>query len=240
MQELVLHQPPTRPWGTPNLSPFCIKLELYLRIAEIPYKVSPMSRSQAPKGKIPYVLLDGKLLGDSQIIIEELEKRLTAEGKPALDAGMPARDVATARFMRRALEEGFYFIGMYTRWKTDDGYAATRDEFKKFIPGFVVPLVRRDIQKKLHQQGTGRHNLEEVTAMGCADLDAVAEVLGDRAFLYGDKPRTVDCTLYAFLEAVLGFPIDSGLKQRALSHGNLVAFRKRVRERWWKDLPALQ
>jgi len=212
MQELVLHQPPTRPWGTPNLSPFCIKLELYLRMTEIPHKVSPMSRSQAPKGKIPYVLLDGKLIGDSQLIIEELEKRLTAEGKPSLDAGMSPRDVATSRFVRRALEEGFYFIGMYMRWNTDDGYPAPRDEFKKFFPGFVIPLVRRDIRKKLHQQGTGRHNLDEVMAMGAADLDAVAEVLGDRPFLYGDKPRTVDCTLYAFLEAVLGFPIDSALK----------------------------
>jgi glutathione S-transferase len=238
VQELVLYQPPTRAWGTPNLSPFCVKLETYLRMAEIPYKLAPMSRSQAPKGKIPYVQIDGKFMGDSHLIIQELERRLASEGKPTVDSGLSARDVAIARFARRALEEGFYFIGLYTRWRVDEGYAATRDEFKKFVPGFVLPLVRRDILKKLHHQGTGRHTLEEVTAMGAADLEATAELLGDRPFLLGDRPRTVDCTVYAFLEAILGFPINSGLKQHASSHANLVAYRQRFRERWWKDLPA--
>src|SRR5829696_6683909 len=97
MTELTLHQPPTRAWGTPNLSPFCIKLETYLRIAEIPYKLGKFSRGDAPKGKVPYIHLDGTFIGDSHLIIEELERRLAAEGKPALDSGLSAHDVAVGR-----------------------------------------------------------------------------------------------------------------------------------------------
>lgn len=240
VDEITLHQPPTRPWGTPNLSPFCIKLESYLRMAEIPYKPAGFGRGQAPKGKIPYVLLDGKFLGDSHLIIAELERRLTAAGKRALDDGLSARDAATGHFVRRTLEEAFYFVGVYVRWKTEEGYATTREEFKKFLPGIVVPFVRRSMHKKLHEQGTGRHSYDEVMAMGAADLDAVAELLGDRPFVLGDAPRTVDCTVFAFLEASLGFPVDTPVKLRGLGHANLVAYRKRLRERWWKDLPALQ
>ena len=237
MKDLTLFQPPTRPWNTPNLSPFCIKLECYLRMAEIPYKSAAMQRTKAPKGKIPYVELPGgKLLGDSQLIIEQLERDLTAEGKLALDAGLSARDVATGHLTRRALEEGYYFVMMYMRWKTEDGFAATREEIKKFVPGIVVPLVRRDIRKKLHGQGTGRHTEAEVIALGGSDFDACAELLGDRPFLLGEKPRTVDCTLFAFLEGVLGFPVDSPLKARISAHANLVAYRQRIRDRWWKDL----
>jgi glutathione S-transferase len=238
MEQLALHQPPVRPWGSPNLSPFCAKLECYLRMAEIPYRPEPMSRGQAPKGKVPYVVLDGTLIGDSHLIIEELERRLVAEGKPALDDGLSARDHAIARVVRRTLEEGFYFITMYVRWRTDDGYAAMRGEFKKFVPGFVLPLVRRDIRKKLRAQGTGRHSFDEVMAMGCADLDSVADLLGAGPFLLGDRPRTVDCTLFAFIDNAMSFPIDSPIKQRARSHANLVAYRDRIRERWWKDLAA--
>ena len=238
MKDLTLFQPPTRPWNTPNLSPFCTKLECYLRMAEIPYKTAAMQISKAPKGKIPYVALpDGSLMGDSQLIIEQLERGLTAEGKPPLDAGLSARDVAIAHLTRRALEEGFYFVTVYTRWKTDEGFAAVREEFKKFIPGFVVPLVRRGIRKKLHGQGTGRHTFEEAVALGGGDFDACAELLGDRPFLLGDKPHTVDCTVFAFLEATLGFPVDTPLKAKVLAHANLVAYRKRIRDRWWKDLP---
>ncbi len=235
--ELVLHQPPNRSWGTPNLSPFCAKLETYLRITQIPYKPGKFSRAQAPKGKVPYVELDGKVMGDSQLIIEELERRLAAEGKPSLDAGLPARDAAIGHVVRRTLEEGTYFVSLYVRWRLAAGYAATRDELKKLVPGFVLPLVRRGQVQKLHEQGTGRHTTEEVMAIGAADLDAVAELLGDRPFLLGDAPRTVDCTLYAFVEATLGFPVDTPLRQRALARANLVAYRQRIRDRWWKDLP---
>jgi len=239
MKELTLFQPPTRPWSTPNLSPFCTKLECYLRMAEIPYKTAAMKVGKAPKGKIPYIARgDGTLMGDSQLIIEELERGLTAEGKPALDAGLAAREVAIGHLTRRTLEEGFYFVTVYNRWMTDDGFGAVRAELKKFVPGIIVPFIRRDIRKKLQSQGTGRHSLEEATAIGGSDLGACAELLGDRPFLLGDAPRTADCTLYAFLEAILGFPVDSPLKAQVASHKNLVAYRERIRDRWWKDLKA--
>lgn len=239
MTELILYQPPIRPWGSPNLSPFCTKLECYLRMAEIPYKTAPMQVGKAPKGKIPYIELpDGKRVGDSQLIIRELERGLTAGGKLALDAGLPARDAAIGHLAQRTLDEAFYFVAVYVRWLTDDGYPAVRDQMKKFVPGVVVPFVRRGIRKSLRAQGTGRHALAEAMALGAADFDACAELLGDQPFLLGDRPRTVDCTMYAFLETALGFPIESPLKARIASHANLVAYRQRVRDRWWQDLEA--
>ncbi len=235
MEPIVLHQPATRPWGTPNMSPFCCKLETYLRMAEVPYTAVAADFRKAPKGKIPFVTLDGELMGDSQLIIEELERRL---GSRALDADLSPRDRALGRVVRRTLEEAFYFCGLYFRWKADDGYAVLAPEFKKMLPAplrIAMPMIRRATKKKLHAQGTGRHTAEEVAAMGAADRAAVAELLGDRPFLLGDRPRTPDATIFAFLEGVLGFPLESPVKAAA-AHPNLVAFRARVRERWWKDL----
>jgi hypothetical protein len=54
---------------------------------------------------------------------------------------------------------------------------------------------------------------------------APAELLGDQPFLLGGRPRTVDCTLYACLESVLGFPIDSLLRARVAARANLVDYR---------------
>jgi glutathione S-transferase len=233
MNEITLHQPPTRAWGTPNLSPFCIKLETYLRIAEVPYKLGKFSRGDAPKGKVPYVRIDGAFMGDSHLIIQELERRL---GDKALDRGLAAHDAAIGHVVRRTLEEAFYFVGVYLRWDADDGYVEMAREFKKFVPGFVVPLVRRAQRKKLHEQGTGRHTREQVMEAGIADVTAIAELLGDKPFLAGDAPRTFDCTLFAFLEAVIPFPVDSPLKQALAKRANLTAYRDRIRARWWADL----
>ena len=236
MEPIVLHQPPTRPWGTPNMSPFCCKLETYLRMAEVPYTTVAADFRKAPKGKIPFVSIDGgPLMGDSQLIIDELEHRL---GERALDADLSPRDRALVRMVRRTMEEAFYFVGLYFRWKTDDGYAVLAPEFKKMLPApfrILLPMIRRGTKKKLYAQGTGRHTASEVAAMGAADLAAVAELLGDRPFLLGDRPRTVDATIFAFLEGVLGFPLESAI-QVAAAHPNLVAFRARVRDGWWKDL----
>ena len=100
----------------------------------------------------------------------------------------------------------------------------------------LMPAIRNSVKKSLHKQGTGRHTPDEIVAIGVADLDAVSELLGDRDFLLGERPHTVDGSVYAFVEAVAGFSLDSPLKLHLHSRPNLVAYRDRVRKRWWQDL----
>ena len=45
-----------RMFAVPNLSPFCCKLETWLRIARIPYEVVDTPNPRAgPKGKLPFI-----------------------------------------------------------------------------------------------------------------------------------------------------------------------------------------
>lgn len=236
MESIALYQPPGRPWGTPNLSPFCSKLETYLRMAGVPHTIEPADMRKAPKGKIPYAAIDGGLMGDSQLIVETLEGRL---GDAALDAGLAPRDRAIGHALRRMLEEGLYFVSMYNRWATDGGYAVLAPVFKQVVPAplrLLMPVIRRSVRKSLRAQGTGRHTADEVMAMGIADLDAFATLLGDQPFLLGDKPRTVDASGFAFAASILGFPAESRLRTHALGKANLVAYRDRIAARWWPEL----
>src|SRR5215204_1715227 len=61
-------------WGR-NVSPFSLKLEAWLRLADIPYEVRPArGLRKAPKGKLPYIVeADGSAVGDSTLIIEHLK-----------------------------------------------------------------------------------------------------------------------------------------------------------------------
>ena len=75
---IVLHQFP-RAWGIPNPSQFCVKIETYLRLANLPYRSEAAIPSQAPLGKLPFILDDGKNICDSRLIVEYLK---TTYGDP--------------------------------------------------------------------------------------------------------------------------------------------------------------
>lgn len=237
---LVLFQPPGRAFGMANLSPFCAKLECYLRMKELPHEVRAGSVRDAPKGKIPFVQLDdGTRMGDSQLILERLERDHAALGREPLDAHLDARQRAVGRLVRRTLEEGTYFIGMWHRWHRDEGWVALRPEFEKILPPpirVLLPLIRRQVKASLRAQGTGRHSLDELTAMAVADWDAVLEVLGDGPYLFGDRPTTCDATVYAFADAMLSFPAPSPMRDALRAKPALVAYRDRVRKRWFPEL----
>jgi hypothetical protein len=52
-------------FGLPNASPFCLKLETWLRMAGLPYEAPRMTLSamgRSPKGKLPYIVDEGKPL----------------------------------------------------------------------------------------------------------------------------------------------------------------------------------
>jgi glutathione S-transferase len=63
-------------FGLPNASPFCMKLETWLRMAKLPYVAPLMHLStlgKAPKGKLPYIVDGKKTVADTAFIIEYLK-----------------------------------------------------------------------------------------------------------------------------------------------------------------------
>jgi glutathione S-transferase len=231
---ITLYQP-SGAWGLSSVSPFCIKLETWLKMAGIPYRVAVANPMAAPKKKVPYIETDGQQIGDSQLIIAMLTERHGVR----LDAGLSADALARALAVRRMLEEGAYWFIVQARWGTASGWPHTRAAFLNILPpvigNLIVPLLRRDILKSLYSQGTGRHTEAELDALAGADVDALAALLGDRPFFLGDEPTSVDAAVHAFVVSVLAFPGQSGLKTAMLSHANLVAYGARMDARFWSQ-----
>ena len=110
-------------WDLPDASPFCIKLEVYLRMAEVPFDKRSGNPREAPKGKLPYVdFEDGQRLGDSGFIIDRLEAQRGAPLNEHLDPLGQARELA----VRTMLEESFYHCLAYFRWLDDTNWSACR------------------------------------------------------------------------------------------------------------------
>jgi glutathione S-transferase len=234
---ITLYQFPAT-WGLPNGSPFCWKVENYLRMAGLPYQTKLGDPRKAPKGKLPTINDDGTVIADSGAIIEHLKKRHGDK----LDDKLTERQRATGHAITRLLEESLYWPMIYARWIEDDGFALVRDELLRpamppIVREIVPGLIRSQIKKQLHAQGTGRHTRAEIYEIGRRDLDALAAMVGDQPYMLGGEPTSIDATAYAFVGVALWSPPGSPLKQHVEAHPSLVAYCERMRDRYWGQQP---
>lgn len=207
-----------------------MKVETYLKLLKLPYKTAPGNPLMAPKKKLPYIEDGGSAVADSTSILEHLERKQ----KTPLDEGMSAEDRARAHLIKRTLEEGLYFVLLWSRWVDDKGWEVTRSTLD-FLPAPVRwPMgrfIRRQNASKTWAQGTGRHSRADIFALGQRDIDALAGMLGEQVYFLGDRIRTIDLVAYAFLANILKFELDSPLRDAVRSKPNLVGFVDRVAKR---------
>ncbi len=230
-------------WGLPDISPFCTKVEIYLRMTGWQYQTKLGDSRKAPKQKLPFIDLQGRLISDSNDIIGALEIHPDNPLGHALDAGLSARDLAASRALQSMLEEHLYFINIWRRWADPAGWAVVQPVLAgmlvqlgipRLATGLVCKLVRRQGIKTLYAQGTGRHTPAEVNTIGMQLLTALSDWLGDQAYMLGEQPRTLDASAYAFLIGILLPPIEGPLKAHLQSKANLVAYCERMRARYWQ------
>ncbi len=223
-----LHQFPLV-WGR-NVSPFCLKLETWFKLAKLPYEtVASLNPSRGPKGKLPFIEdEDGTRVADSSLIIDYLKRTRGLDP----DYGLTPEQQASALALQRLFEDHFSFVLMHSRWLDPVGWAALQDSFFVGIPPGIRQVagivVRRRIRAALHAQGLGRHGQDELYAMGRADLQAVATQLGNRPYFFGDQPTTLDAIAYGCLANLLLVPIETELKRIGLGFDNLRLFCERL------------
>lgn len=217
-------------FGLESLSPFCMKVEVYLKLAGLPYEVVAGDPRRAPKGKLPFVEDDGTVVCDSGTILEHFEKKRATP----FDRDLGAEERARAHLVRRTLEESFYFVLLWSRWAEEDGWAVVKTFFDALpvpVRWIAPPVVRKKVLDSIRAQGIGRHARDEIYRRGKEDLDAVATVIGDGPFVLGPKVTTVDATAYAFLANVLRAELDTPLRDHVKKDARLRSYVERVAER---------
>lgn len=231
MSQLIVHQIPGA-WGLPSIGPFGLKLHAYLRLVAIPYQtVSDATPFKGPKGKLPWIEHDGQRIGDSEFIIEYLERRFGCDP----DAGLSAAERAVALSMQRLIEENLYWTMVFDRWMVEVNWPITRQTVLGQIPPavrlLIAPFARRGVKRQLEGHGIGRHSPEEIHAIGVRDISAIADYLGDKPYLMGATATRVDAAAYGMLANIMLVPIASPVKDAALQRVNIVDYVARMQTR---------
>jgi glutathione S-transferase len=222
-------------FGLPDPSPFCLKVDLYLRAAGLEFESRSGFRYMraAPKGKLPYIDDNGSIIPDSAFILAHLKARY---GDP-LDEGLGTEQRAVAHAFSRMLEENFYWCVVHSRWIDPAAWPTVRRAFFGGMPfplNRIVPVfARAGARRQLHAQGLGRHGANEILEIARRDLNALSHYLGNRDYFLGERLTTLDVVAYAFLAEVLVPEVDSALKRLTSGYANLVRFVERIRAKYY-------
>ena len=168
----------------PSASPFCVKAMCLLKMAGLEHRIEETNDPRkAPKRKLP-ILVDGdSVIPDSDQIRDHIERHYDFD----FDRSLSTEQRAVSRAVIRMLEEHLYFALVWDRWGNDENWAHTKRSYFAHIPfplnGFVTRQIRKQALGQLDGQGMGRHNDAERLERAKKDIDAAAELLGDKAFL---------------------------------------------------------
>jgi len=225
--KVLLYQHP--PWNyIPSPLPACLKVETYCRLMKIPYQNVYKSGTDQ---KLPYLEYQGETKKHN--LINYLNSKFEVDA----DANLSEKDKACSRAFQSMAEENTFWSLMYYRWV--DNFAET----KKYFKGLDV--VRKNVRPKLDQgkcvkcleaHEIGKHNKDEIYAIGEQDLRAMSAFLDDKEFFMGSEPTTIDCTMFGLLSCLLHTADNSPLAKVVREElKNLVDFCDRMKLNYWLD-----
>ncbi|EHK66583.1 glutathione S-transferase C-terminal domain-containing protein [Achromobacter arsenitoxydans] len=209
-------------YGLEDNNPYGLKVYAFLKLCRLPFDHEHgIDVSTAPRGQLPYLTDNGLSIGDSDTIIAYLKRQYELTIDASLSQAQQDQDL----MIRRTLDD-LYWVMSYSRWRDDRYWPAFRkallDTHPEVSPQQLEAARQYNFQR-YHYQGIGRYAPEEAYARGIADLDVIADLLGDNPFMFGPNPGSVDAGIYGFLANIYHYAIDTPLKQRLLSRPNLVS-----------------
>lgn len=216
-------------FGMRNVSPFCLKIEMLLAALDLPHSIAvEKDPRKAPKGKLPFIIIDGKRIADSELIIEYLKE--TTNGK--VFAGLSTEQKGQGVALSRLAEDRLYWLMVASRWLDDSWWPNIEQGFFGFVPAllrkFVSGLARKQVAKTYNLHGLGRHSLEEQKGFARRDLDALQGALPTQGFLFTEKPGVFDFTVAALLAGVYDNQPTTWLTDIAADYPELQAYSERV------------
>lgn len=229
----------------PSMSPYCLKVETWLRLAGLKYEnIDHKLKLRSKKGQLPFVEVNGEEIADSTIIIKELGQRYEKD----LDAALTQEQRNIAHAMISMLENHLNWVLLFWRSKNPEhmikGYKVNlQHALGSRLPNALLNFFfkfqyGRKGSKKVKAQGLGVHKPEEIEEFGKQDLKVLSELLADKPFFFGDEPTILDCVAFSVLAQIhfISDEVKYTLKEFMQENcPNLVGHVSRIKERCFPD-----
>ena len=223
-------------FGLPTVSPFCLKLDAFLRMTGIEHEsVTAATPFAGPKKKAPWITYQGRTIGDSTFIIDFLKQEFSVDP----DAHQDERQRAIGVAVQRLVEEYLYWAMVYDRWVREENWPILKGTVLGSIPAparaLLAPYARRSVKKQLEGHGMGLHSPDEIEAIARKDIGALAAILGDQEWFGAEKISMIDATVYSLLANIAFVDFTSPMKAMIADHANLTQWLERMRAELWPE-----
>lgn len=221
-------------FGLPDNNPYGLKVDTFLRLTGLEYQVEhTVDTSKAPRGQLPYLTDGDEVVSDSNRMIEYLIQTY----KLTIDQDLSAENENTAHLVKRMLDGHLYWVMSYSRWQDDRYWPLFRDAFLESFSTMTAEELEKPREYNIERfkaQGIGRYEPEAIYRAGIEDLAALAGLLGDKKFIFGDKPHTLDACIYGFLANIYYLEIETPLKQFIQAAPQLVTYCEGIKSYFFK------
>lgn len=225
----------------PSASPFCLKVETWLRMAGVKYEnVDHKMKYKSKKGQLPFIEVNGSEIADSDIIIKELSKQFYKD----LDSDMTTDQKIVGHAFISMLNNHTSWVMRWWRYSHPGQFLKTANvdikrtlnsKLPKGLLQFIFKLGLKSNVKTAVGHGMGRHTAEEIVSFGKEDLKALSDFLSEKQFFFGSEPHLLDCVAFAHLCQFIYVPFGDMKDYLENDCGNLVSFVGRMKDRFWPD-----
>ncbi|XP_034999184.1 failed axon connections homolog [Hippoglossus stenolepis] len=232
---IILHQFSRPKSGVPSLSPFCLKMETYLRMVDLPYQ-NYFDGKLSPQGKMPWIEYNQEHVFGSEFIMDFLEERLGV----SLNKSLTPQEKAMSRAITKMVEEHFYWTIAYCQWvdnlEETQKMLSVSGPLSDLLKWILSHLTGGIVKREMYGHGIGRFSKDEVYALMEKDMRTLATILGDKKYFMGSKLSAVDAAVFSHLApAMWTLP---GTRPEQLIKGeliNLAMYCERIRRRFWPE-----
>lgn len=225
-------------WGGMQPSNLCLKVDVWLQLAGLEFeRVASNLASRAPRRRVPFVRLDdGSWIDDSEVIIATLSARHGID----VDVGLSDAERGLSRAVQQMIDEHMFFMLIDSRWNDDAVWPHVRDNFLGPWPWplrlLVGMIFRRGVRSRIRLQGYGRYTVAERQQKAEANLLALDQILGDKPFMLGDVPRSIDAAAYGMLASIHFANLETSLAAILRRFPRLVAHTQRMEARFGRGI----
>ncbi len=222
-------------FGLPETSPYVTKTEVQLRMAGLAYEKQRAQPSQGPKGQIPFIDDDGRLIGDSAFIRMHIEREYGVD----FDAGLSPVERAMALAIELMIDRELAPAVTYFRWMVPANFEKGPASFFNQMPEDQREAFKSEVLERVRAgflaRGIGRHSHDEIVMLSQRSLDALELLIGDKPYLMGEQPCGADAFVFATLAAAMTPFFDTPIRTHAIRRPALVAYVSRMMDRFYPE-----